>query len=100
MRRDNGLFSKFGDDASKVYCDARDGVDERCRRARSQCEEIWDDFARHADRHFLKEFALNFHQRWFEMYLTVAMIRTGLDIQCLKPGPDILVTKEGRRIWI
>ena len=100
MRREKSLFSYSGNDASDLYCAVRDGDHECCRRVRSQCEELWDVFAEHADRHFLREFALSFHQRWFEMYLTVAMTSADLDVQCRKPGPDILVKREGRRIWI
>lgn len=34
------------------------------------------------------------------MYLTVSLIRSGFDVQCPKPGPDILLNLDGRRVWI
>ncbi len=34
------------------------------------------------------------------MYLTVVLIRAGYEVRCCKPGPDILLTINGKRIWI
>jgi hypothetical protein len=34
------------------------------------------------------------------MYLTVALLRAGLDVQCPKRGPDALLTIDSQRIWI
>ena len=34
------------------------------------------------------------------MYLTVSLIRTGHRVECPKPGPDVLLHADERRIWI
>ena len=71
-----------------------------CTHIQKQCEDLWRDYWKYADDNFLQEFALNFHQRWFEMYLTVALLRSGVSIECKKPGPDILTVVNKRRVWI
>lgn len=78
------------------------GINEKCRSVRAHCENLWKDFRKHADDHFLTEFSLRFHQRWFEMYLTVSLIRAGFAIEDSdrKSGPDLLLLIGGRRLWI
>ncbi len=100
MKKREKLFSHSGNGACLTYQKVQEAGHERYESVRAQCEDLWCDFSEHADRHFRQEFAKNFHQRWFEMYLTVSLIRAGLVVECLKPGPDILVTADGRRIWI
>ena len=67
---------------------------------KAHCEDLWQDFSKHADRHFLTQLPVSFHQRWFEMYLTVSLIRAGATVECPKPGPDVLLKLDRRRIWI
>lgn len=69
-------------------------------KARAHCEDLWIDFQEFADPNFRAEFAYRTHERWFEMYLTVSLIRAGHKVICRKPGPDILLKEDGRRIWI
>lgn len=54
-----------------------DGFDVACAKARAHCEDLWSDFRDFADSNFKREFAINTHQRWFEMYVTVSLIRAG-----------------------
>ncbi len=77
-----------------------DSVGVRSGQARAHCEDLWADFRKYADQNFVTEFAANTHARWFEMYLTVSLARAGHEIDCPKPGPDILLKTGGRRIWI
>lgn len=95
------LFALNPADADRAYANIRNLADSEmavaCRRA---CEELWADYWRDADEHFLAEFPKRFHQRWFEMHLTVALKRLGLNATCPKPGPDVLVEANGRRVWI
>ena len=100
MKKREELFAHSDNEGCLAYRKVREAADEPCERVRAQCEDLWCDFAEHADEHFLEEFARNFHQRWFEMYLTVSLIRAGLEVKCSKPGPDVLVSVDGRRIWL
>ena len=94
------LFSRSPRNSSRQYELIRAAGDERFKKAKEHCEDLWSTFEPFADDHFLSEFPLRFHERWFEMYLTVSLIRLGLHIQCPKPGPDTLLTSGGQRIWI
>lgn len=58
--------------ASELYMALRDGINERCRSARDHCDELWREFSGHEDVHFDSDFPAHLHERWFEMYLTVA----------------------------
>ena len=77
-----------------------DDFDTRYAMARAHCEDLWTDFRCLADSNFKREFAINTHQRWFEMYLTVSLKRAGHRVECPKPGPDVLLHLDDRRIWI
>jgi hypothetical protein len=68
---------------------------------RQHCEQLWRTYHPFAETQFLPEFSVRFHQRWFEMYLTVTLIERGADVQRTSPpGPDIVVNVNGRRVWI
>ena len=109
MHHNGSLFQGLPPNSSLYYEKMYAAGEERFRRAREHCEDLWRDFAPHADEHFLSEFRgsepdrgrrnLQTHARWFEMYLTVSLIRLGLGVRCPKPGPDILLTAGGRRVW-
>ncbi|MDH3714201.1 MAG: hypothetical protein OET44_10185 [Gammaproteobacteria bacterium] len=100
MAANDKLFAEAPQNACPAYTNLRNATDGPCRSGREHCEDLWNDFALLADKNFLVEFPVRFHQRWFEMYLTVALMRLGMAVQCPKPGPDILVTVDGRRVWI
>ena len=95
-----GLFHSEPPGASSSYKNVRTGQKGFLRKAKEHCEDLWSQYEPYADPHFLDEFPRHFHQRWFEMYLTVSLIRSGFEIQCPKPGPDILLNLDGRRVWI
>ncbi len=94
------LFSDLPSNSCRPYRLIRAAKEERHRVAKDRCEDLWRTFKPHADKHFLSEFRLHLHERWFEMYLAVSLIRRGLNIRCPKPGPDILLTGCQSRIWI
>ena len=94
------LFADSREDAHPAYRSMRDRENIRAERARERCENLWIEFAEFSDRNFLSDFPINLNQRWFEMYLTVLFVRKGMSIRCSKPGPDICLNHEGKRIWI
>jgi hypothetical protein len=74
---------------------------EGAQRARANCDDLWRDFEPYATDHFLREFPYHFHQRWFEMYLAVSLLRLGLDIRCPKGFvPDVQIALGNRTVWI
>jgi hypothetical protein len=48
---------------------------------------------------FLVEIRSSFDVRYWEMYLTMALIDLGFDVLCPKPGPDVGIEVDGQRIW-
>lgn len=102
MKKERGLFSDSSEPSCPEYQDVLNPVNEQCRVAKAHCEDLWRDFSGYATKRFLKEFRLHFHQRWFEMYLTVTFIRAGLTVEyrSREHGPDVLLTSAERRVWI
>ena len=93
-----GLFDKpLPSRRSPQY---EDMLERKGMAARACCEDIWSDFEDFADPNFKTEFAARTHSRWFEMYLTVSLLRAGHEVDCPKPGPDVLLKVGGQRIWI
>jgi type I restriction enzyme S subunit len=81
-----------------------DPVHERDSEARSFAERLWVLYIQYADPHFLTEIRHHFHARFWEMYLTCALLEKamehGYSVSCPKPGPDVLLELNGGRIWI
>jgi hypothetical protein len=53
----------------------------------------------YADPEFRVEFRNKFDARYWEMYLTTFLMGEGYAVRCPKPGPDVGIDFEGRRIW-
>ena len=87
-----------------IYKNLRDLKNEWSEPAREFAESLWRHFRRFADPHFLVEVRRDFHSRFWEMYLTCALEefanQKGSTLSCPKPGPDILLERDGRRIWV
>jgi hypothetical protein len=82
-----------------AYINVRAAENAFTRKARQNCEELWEIFEPHADPEFLIEIRDNFDARYWEMYLAVFLIRKGYDVYAPKPGPDIGIRFLGCRIW-
>ena len=96
----NTLFGSNPANACSLYAAVRSGTRPDQRTARKNCEDLWRTYSPYADEHFLSEFPLRFHQRWFEMWLTVFLLRTGHKVECPKPGSDIRIVLDGQVVWI
>ena len=99
------LFSENPKDACSLYVALRN--DPCWEGERQFCNDLWKEYQEFADKDFLAQFPLQTHQRWFEMYLTVVLMRAGLAVQKRPPvskkgksGPDILIKNGGKNIWI
>lgn len=98
------LFAADPTNACPAYTNLRKATEGWQLAGREHCDDLWRDYEKHADANFATEFPVRLHERWFEMYLTVALLRAGMSVTCPKfnrGGPDILVTMaDGARIWI
>lgn len=94
------VIAFFSDGPSGVsYRNIMHGENEHAVRARVLCTELWDQFEPYADPDFLTQIRDRFDERFWEMYLTVALISQGHEVTCPKPGPDVGIVVNGRRIW-
>jgi len=74
---------------------------------KDKIEDLWNEYKSFAPKRFLKEAQINFHQRWWEMYLTVGLLHasmnSGINIKTsnLDIGPDIKINLPGEHVvWI
>ena len=65
-------------------------------------EDLWDIYeCYNNDKHFLSDAGDHFHQRFWEMYLCVTMLKQGFTIEKGKSkGPDFSINIGNRKIWI
>ena len=70
--------------------------------ARNHVEELWQYFEPYADPHFSKTIAVEFHARYWEMYLGCLALRVGLPLLPSNgKGPDLQITlPTGRKLFI
>jgi len=72
-------------------------ITSSCKKDRRELfDNLWQIYQPLADKHFLSDCKKHFHQRMWEMYLGVSLIKNGLDISSSKSGPDFIVS-EGRK---
>lgn len=88
-----------GEATDPAYRNVRAAGNSYLCDAREHCEDLWRDFEPHADREFRIELMGDFDSRYWEMYLTTYFIRKGFEVTCPKPGPDVGIVVNGRRIW-
>jgi hypothetical protein len=97
------LFSA-GDAEDTAYTNLRDEVSEAALECKQFSERLWAQYHSYADPHFLTEIRRDFGARFWEMYLTCALLedapRLGYTVACPKPGPDNLIVYQGSNIWI
>jgi hypothetical protein len=98
MMPETSLFTD-GPASDIGYRNVRAAADQRMRKARDNCELLWKMYEPHADPQFRMEIRNNFDARYREMYLTTFLMREGYEVCCPKPGPDVGIEFEGRRIW-
>jgi hypothetical protein len=96
----NRLFlpAKLGEDS--LYARIRD--DPRGKADLERLESMWAEYRDHAPKDFERNLQSHFHQRWWEMYLTVGLVHLGFDVK-LSPknkGPDLVVDVGGSRVFI
>ena len=65
-----------------------------CKKERKEIfDSLWQIYQPLADKHFLSDCKKHFHQRTWEMYLGVVLIKNDLNISSSEKGPDFVVDK-------
>jgi hypothetical protein len=79
---------------------------DRCPSARSFIEEAWPLCSEFLDADVREDARMNFHQRWWEVYLTYTLLHAGIQLvsrECRNPrrsGPDLLARVDRKDLWI
>lgn len=80
------------------------GAGERGDAVRSLLLRLWSNFSVHADPHFVTELCSGdesrFAQRVWEMVLADRLVSAGFHISSAAEGPDLLVQKDGKKVWV
>jgi hypothetical protein len=98
MARAGDLFQS-GDAPDRAYCNLRDSAEGAEWRA--FCESLWKRYQPYADNHFLDEIRIQFHQRFWEMYLAVTFLDRGYELHRHKDGgPEFGIDIGDRRYWL
>ena len=63
-------------------------------------EELWQDYEPYCDKNFLSDAKNHFHQRFWEMYLCVTMLKRGFTIEKWgSEGPEFNIVLGDRKVW-
>lgn len=64
-------------------------------------ERLWEEYEPYADKQFRIEIASNFHRRFWEMYLTCALMENGFEPspKTYQKGPDVCAKVNNRWTW-
>jgi hypothetical protein len=93
-------------EGSEEYQYIRDGRNPLCISVRDFVEGVWPECKQYLDSDVQTDARKNFHQRWWEVYLTHSLLGAGVQIvkrklrQPKEGGPDLLAKEAGKNIWI
>ncbi len=74
---------------------------EDSQLCRDFVESLWQDYSTLADKNFLSDSRNHFHQRFWEMYLSVTFLRRGYNvIKSKDESPDVCIQLDGKKLWI
>ncbi len=71
------------------------------QKCRDFVEFLWKNYAAFADKNFLTDARHHFHQRFWEMYLSVTFMQRGYEVtKTPDESPDICIQLGERKLWI
>ncbi len=95
------LFVDGVDAIDPIYNAIRDEKNvQHIVEVRSFVEKLWQTFGPYADINFRQQIQVDFHARFWEMYLACTLIDKSLNITSKGVGPDVRVEHKGNIIWI
>lgn len=90
-----------GDCSDQAYRNVRDATHPRTKRGRVFTERLWKRYEPFADKHFRRDAQAHFIQRFWEMYLCVALTERGFDLAPgTGKGPECSFRSGERRVWL
>ncbi|MEW8195554.1 MAG: hypothetical protein AB2793_17715 [Candidatus Thiodiazotropha sp.] len=99
MMKDS-LFLPHTENEDDLYRAIQD--DHHLKEFRTLLEKMWDGYKQYAPRGFRQNLQDSFHNRWWEMYLTLGILQLGFDIATNKQdiGPDIKLIVGDSSLWM
>jgi hypothetical protein len=95
----NQEFFLPGDCEDSGYKNARDLP--KLQWVRDFVNSLWERYEPYADPHFLKDARNHFLERFWEMYLAVALLNRGFKLHRIgSEGPEFFMEFDGHRIWL
>ena len=96
----NRLFLPANPGEDSLYARIRD--DPRGKTHLERLESMWAEYRDHAPKDFERNLQSQFHQRWWEMYLTIGLVHLGFNVKSSpkNKGPDLVVEVGGTRLFI
>jgi hypothetical protein len=94
-------FFSIGATSDSEYEVLNSPINEHAQRCRDFVECLWRDYSEFADKNYLSDAKNHFHQRFWEMYLSVTFLRRGYEvIKTPDESPDVCIQMKGKKIWI
>lgn len=86
----------------QLYARLRDWHDQHSAERRDFFHALWSEFEPFAPTGFAKKLQIEFHQRWWEMYLVVALLNLGLKpkTNTSDSGPDVVLEVGGQYVFL
>ena len=96
----DNLFDKNINSNNELYLAIRDN--DLYSDIKEYCMDLWENFTPYADPLFVQEFAIQPHQRFWEMYLGASLLNQGYHLKkrLSDEGPDIHLIEDDIIIWI
>ncbi len=92
-------FFLSGSNACEAYLNLRDVL--HLNQYRDNIETMWKEYQPYADSNFRTDAMKNFHQRYWEMYLTCTLLKKGFELTKVGNfGLEYYFSHQGRKIWI
>jgi len=92
------FFENQGEEAGADYINTRD--EDNYSSNKLFIEQIWPIYRPYADRHFKKDAKFHFHERFWEMYLGVTLIKRGYSINGpISQGPEFYIDIGSSKMW-
>lgn len=101
MSDTRSIFEADGTD--EVYCAIKDEINPRCKEAKIFVEALWKKSHSYIDPDVLAELPIQFHQRFWEIYLAASLLEAGLNLEHSigRNGADICIkANDESRIWV
>lgn len=99
MATNQSCFFRPGDCEDLSYKYIRDLPHHE--QSREFVESLWSLYHTFADRHFLEDARAHFLERYWEMYLGVALLNRGLQlVRSGNEGPEFYFVHNHRKIWV